>query len=169
MRCLFGRFLNFGFSELFQHERVINFFSNYMVNPTLPLPGVDPLRNTPGKHALGEGMGMTSINLEHMPRTSENPIPPHWSSATEEMDKSIIIETAIRAMDELVQLFRMNEPLWIKASDDGRYTLNRDSYDKLFGRSNQCKTASARIESSKDSGEVAMAAINLTEMLVDVV
>ncbi|KAK4430476.1 Homeobox-leucine zipper protein ROC8 [Sesamum alatum] len=146
-----------------EHERTINFFSNYMGNSTTPLPGMD----IHGKHFLGERMGITPLDLEHMPHSSENPISPHWSSGIQETEKSIIIETTISAMDELVELLRVNEPVWVKAPSDGRYLLHRDSYDKLFPKPNHFKTASARFESSKDSGEVSMAAIHLIEMLLD--
>lgn len=147
----------------------MNIFSNHMGNSAMPLPGIEPLTKMPGKYFLGEGMGVAPLDLEHMPRNSENPISPHGSTGMQELDKSIIFEAAIGAMDELVELLRVNEPLWIKATADGRYMLHRDSYDKLFPRSNHFKTASARFESSKDSGEVAMAAIHLIEMLLDVV
>ncbi|KAK4411929.1 Homeobox-leucine zipper protein HDG11 [Sesamum angolense] len=92
----------------------------------------------------------------------------HIGLGIQETEKSIIIETTISAMDELVELLRVNEPVWVKAPSDGRYLLHRDSYDKLFPKPNHFKTASARFESSKDSGEVSMAAIHLIEMLLDV-
>ncbi|KAK6154095.1 hypothetical protein DH2020_013734 [Rehmannia glutinosa] len=151
-----------------EHERTINFFANYMGNPAMPLPGMDPLTNIPGNHFLGEAMGTPTVDLEQIPRYSENPISPHRSNGITEMDKSIIIETAVGAMNELVDLLRVNEPVWVKAPTDGRYILHRDSYDKLFPKPNHIKTSSARFESSKDSGEVAMAAMHLIEMLLDV-
>ncbi|KAL3838739.1 hypothetical protein ACJIZ3_023330 [Penstemon smallii] len=103
-----------------------------------------------------------------MPRNPETDSPsPYRSDGIRDTDKSLIIETAIAAMDELVELLRVNEPVWIKSQTDGRYMLHRDSYDKLFPKTSHFKTASARIESSRDSGEVAMTALHLIEMLLD--
>lgn len=135
----------------------------------MPLPAMEPLKKKHEKHVPSEGMGVNPLDLGNTPRNSENLIYPHDSTAIHEQDKSNIIETACVAMTELIELFRVNEPLWIKSTSDGRYVLHRDSYDKLFPRSNHLKTTSARFESSKDSGEVAMAAIHLVEMLLDVV
>ncbi|KAL6523002.1 hypothetical protein OROMI_031350 [Orobanche minor] len=150
-----------------EHERSINFFANYMGNLAMPLPGMDPLINMTGNHFPGEGMGPTTLNIEHTPRYPENPVSPHWLNGITEMERSTIIETAIAAINELMDLIHVNEPVWAKAPTDGRYTLHRDSYDKLYPHSSHIKTASARFESSKDSGEVAMTAIHLIEILLD--
>lgn len=147
----------------------MDFFSNYMGNPAMPLPAMEPLKKEHEKHLLSEGMGVNPLELGHIPRNSDNLIPPHDSTGTPDQEKSNLIEAACVAMSELIELFRVNEPLWIKSTADGRYVLHHDSYDKLFSRSNHLKTTSARFESSKDSGEVAMAAIHLIEMLLDVV
>ncbi|KAG8373525.1 hypothetical protein BUALT_Bualt11G0033200 [Buddleja alternifolia] len=149
-----------------EHERTINFFSNYMGNSMIPPPAT-PITKMVENHFPSQGMGITSLDLEHTPRNSENPISPYWSSGIQETDKPIIIETTIGAMDELLELLRMKEPVWIKAQTNGSYLLHRDSYDKLFPKPDHCKTSSARFESSRDSGEVAMAAMHLIEMLLD--
>lgn len=169
IRILFGLFLNAGFSKYFQYQRAMNFFSNYMGSSAMPLPGIEPLAGLAGKHFLGDGVGPARLDLEHMPQKSENPVAPHGSTGISDMDKAMMIEAAISAMDELVELLRVNEPIWIKTTSDGRYMLHHDSYDKLFPRSSHFKNASARFESSKNSGEVAMAAIQLIEMLLDAV
>ncbi|KAF5947257.1 hypothetical protein HYC85_013214 [Camellia sinensis] len=87
-----------------------------------------------------------------------------------------MIETAVSAMGELMRLLRVNEPVWIKSSSpvdhdgDSRrssYLLHRDSYNKLFPRSNHFKSSTARMESSKDSGVVPMSAVHLLNMFLD--
>lgn len=147
----------------------MNFFSNYMGNSAVPLSGIEPLAGMAGKHFLSDRMGVTPLDLEPIPRKSENLAAPNGSTGITEREKAMMIEAAVNAMDELVELLRVNEPLWIKANGDGRYMLHHDSYDKLFPRSSRFKNASARFESSKDSGEVAIAAINLIEKLLDAV
>ncbi|XP_047964448.1 homeobox-leucine zipper protein HDG11-like [Salvia hispanica] len=143
-----------------EYQQTMDYFSNYMGNPA-----VDSLK----KHPLGEGVGVSpQEDYGHMPPHSENLVPPHDSTGTQDLDKSSLIEAACDAMNELIELFRVNEPLWIKSRGEGRYTLHRDSYDKLFPRSSHLKTTSARFESSKDSAEVDMAATHLIERLLDV-
>ena len=83
------------------------------------------------------------------------------------MEKALMLETADSAMDELIRLLRINEPLWIKSPADGRYVLHRDSYEKIFPRVNHFKNSSARVESSKDSGMVTLSGMHLVEMILD--
>ncbi|KAL7104189.1 hypothetical protein ACP275_08G228200 [Erythranthe tilingii] len=150
-----------------EHERTMGFFSNYVENSNMP-PGTENLSNVPGNSFPGKRVE-TTVPLDHeqIPRHPEMINSPYNPSGIKEMDKSIIIETAIAAMDELVELLRMKEPVWVTSPSDGRYMLHRDSYDKLFPKPNHFKSSSARMESSKDSGEVAAPAINLVEMLLD--
>ncbi|CAL5368194.1 unnamed protein product [Camellia sinensis] len=93
-----------------------------------------------------------------------------------EMEKMAMIDTAVSAMDELIRLLQVNEPVWIKSSSpvdhDGNsrrssYLLHRDSYNKLFPRSIHFKSSTARMESSKDSGVVPMSAVHLLDMFLD--
>lgn len=128
-------------------------------SPTAPPGLIDNFSYLPGKNFPSD--------VEEIPRNSANPTSPYRLSGIQEMDKAIIIETAIAAMDELLELLRMKDPVWINSPTDGRYMLHRDSYDKLFPKPNHFKSASARMESSKDSGEVAMAATQLVEMFLD--
>ncbi|KAK6119940.1 hypothetical protein DH2020_046315 [Rehmannia glutinosa] len=138
-----------------EHERTINFFSNYIEKSPMPPPGIENIPKMPRSIFLGNGMGITAPkDLGQMPQHSEIPSSPYHSSGIQKMDKSIIIEIAISAMDELVDLLRAKDPVWINSPSDGRYILHRESYDKLFPKPNHFKSPSARMESSKDSGEV---------------
>lgn len=107
----------------------------------------------------GDGFGASSsLNAGQIPRSAE---------VIQDMDREMIIETACAAMDELVELLRVEDPVWVSSSADGRCALHRDSYDKLFPKPNHFKSASARMESSKASGEVAMAATDLLQTFLD--
>lgn len=48
-----------------------------------------------------------------------------------EMENSLMVETAANAMDELIELLRIDEPLWIKSQTNGVFILHRESYNKL--------------------------------------
>lgn len=87
-----------------------------------------------------------------------------------DVEQSLMLETATNAMDELIRLMRINEPLWIKSPssvDVERYVIHPDNYEKIFPRSSQFKTSSARVESSKYSGMVTMNGMQLVDMLLD--
>ncbi|KAL3845072.1 hypothetical protein ACJIZ3_002475 [Penstemon smallii] len=139
-----------------EHERKISYFSNYMGKSVVPPPGIETFSDTSTKVNQGEGINITPLEMPQNPAVK-----------IQEKDKSIIIETTIAAMNELVELLQMREPVWINSATDGRCMIHRDSYDKLFPKPHLYKTTSARIESSKDSGEVAMNAMQLIEMFLD--
>ncbi|KAL6959682.1 hypothetical protein U1Q18_039834 [Sarracenia purpurea var. burkii] len=88
-------------------------------------------------------------------------------SGSREPETPAMVKAAVGAMDELIRLLRVNEPVWMKSPADGRYVLHRDSYNKLFPRANHFKSPGARMESSKDSGVVAMSAVQLLDMFLD--
>ncbi|KAH6784556.1 hypothetical protein C2S52_009515 [Perilla frutescens var. hirtella] len=147
-------------THAYLHERTANFVSNRNMgkSPAIANQGTDNFSYTAGMNNDGFG----SLDGEQIPRSSE-----HCLSGMQDMDRAMIIETATSAMDELVELLRVEDPLWIVSSADGRCTLHRDSYDKLFPKPNHFKSSSARIESSKQSGEVSMPATRLVESFLD--
>lgn len=80
--------------------------------------------------------------------------------------KSVIVETAAGAMDELLKVLPSDKPLW--TTNNGRYSLNKDCYEKVFMRPLHFKHSSTvKLESSKDSCNVAVNAIVLVNMLLD--
>ncbi|PIN23476.1 Transcription factor PHOX2/ARIX, contains HOX domain [Handroanthus impetiginosus] len=150
-----------------EHEKTINFVSNYVGKSTNTL-GTESFSNMLGSNFPGDGIGTTTpFDLRQIPHHLETPILPYHSFGINEMDKPTIVETAVAAMDELVELLRIKDPVWIVSPTDGRYMLHRDSYDKLFPKTNHFKSTSVRVESSKDSAEVAMAAKQIVQMLLD--
>ncbi|XP_073128696.1 homeobox-leucine zipper protein HDG11-like [Henckelia pumila] len=154
--------------EKVTHGRIIAILSNNMRKSTMPLHGVDSFSNMRVNNFLDIETGVPApFDPEQLPWNSTTPISQHRLNQIKEMDEAVIFEAAVSAMDELVDLLRMKEPVWIKSALDGRYMLHRDSYDKLFPKAVHLKTSNARTESSKDSGEVAMAALDLIEMLLD--
>ncbi|GMP68845.1 hypothetical protein CsSME_00028313 [Camellia sinensis var. sinensis] len=115
-------------------------------------------------------------NNSTMQQQMQYPLMNDYGNNKFEMEKMAMIETAVSAMGELMRLLRVNEPVWIKSSSpvdhdgDSRrssYLLHRDSYNKLFPRSNHFKSSTARMESSKDSGVVPMSAVHLLNMFLD--
>ncbi|XLU51582.1 hypothetical protein S245_046396 [Arachis hypogaea] len=74
-------------------------------------------------------------------------------------------EAAIKAVDEVARLLRMNEPFWFRSTVDGNFILQRQSYDGVFH--NVGLKCEARREASKDSRVVAMSGRKLVDMFLD--
>lgn len=86
------------------------------------------------------------------------------------LERAIMADTADGAMEELIKLLKLDEPLWFKSSSNGRFTLHRENYENIFPmRANIIKACnnSARFEASKHSGIVTMGAVHLVEMFLD--
>ncbi|KAM7513886.1 hypothetical protein LguiA_003469 [Lonicera macranthoides] len=50
-------------------------------------------------------------------------------------------ETVANAMDELIELLRVDEPLWIKSLNNGALVFRRERYNKLFPKANHFTSA----------------------------
>lgn len=83
-------------------------------------------------------------------------------------EKSIIFEIVGAAIDEMLELFQEKDPFWINSSNDKRWFIDRECYDRKFPNSYQSyKSTTSRIESSKACGAVPMAATELIKHFLD--
>lgn len=96
-----------------------------------------------------------------------NPALAYQLNENAEMESALMKDIAASAMEELVKLFQIEKPIWIKSPTNGRYLLNRDNYDKMFPKAKHFKNSHARVESSKDSGVVHISAAHLVDMFLD--
>lgn len=90
-------------------------------------------------------------------------------SAPSEADKPIIIELAVAAMEELVRMAQMGEPLWMSGIDGSTAVLNEEEYIRSFPRGIGPKPSGFCCEASRATSVVIMNHISLVEMLMDVV
>uniref|UniRef100_A0A2P2K237 Homeobox-leucine zipper protein HDG2 isoform X3 n=2 Tax=Rhizophora mucronata TaxID=61149 RepID=A0A2P2K237_RHIMU len=88
-------------------------------------------------------------------------------SAPSEKDKPMIIELAVAAMEELIRMAQIGEPLWMN-SLDGTNILNEDEYVRAFPRGIGPKPTGFRCEASREVAVVIMNHISLVEYLMDV-
>ncbi|XP_041005887.1 homeobox-leucine zipper protein HDG2 isoform X4 [Juglans microcarpa x Juglans regia] len=88
-------------------------------------------------------------------------------SALTEADKPMIIELAVAAMEELVKMAQMGEPLWM-TNLDGTSTLHEDEYIRTFPRGIGPRPTGFKCEASRETAVVIMNHINLVELLMDV-
>ncbi|KAG8473078.1 hypothetical protein CXB51_035006 [Gossypium anomalum] len=89
-------------------------------------------------------------------------------SSPSEADKPIIIELAVAAMEELVRMAQMGEPLWMTSLDGTTYVLNGEEYIRTFPRGIGPKPTGFKCEASRETAVVIMNHINLVEILMDV-
>ncbi|GJN12502.1 hypothetical protein PR202_ga30785 [Eleusine coracana subsp. coracana] len=86
------------------------------------------------------------------------------------IDKPLVIELAVAAMDELVKMAQLGEPFWVPTVVDGVATemLNEEEYARSFTRGVGPKSPELRSEASRETVVVMVNHVNLVEMLMDV-
>ncbi|OIW08427.1 hypothetical protein TanjilG_03103 [Lupinus angustifolius] len=91
-------------------------------------------------------------------------------SGPTESDKPIIIELAVAAMEELIGMAQMGEPLWLTTHthDGTSVVLNEDEYIRSFPRGIGPKPTGFKCEASRETTVVIMNHVNLVEILMDV-
>lgn len=89
-------------------------------------------------------------------------------STPTEADKPMIIELAVAAMEELIRMAQMGEPLWM-TNLDGTSILNEEEYIRTFPRGIGPRPTGFKYEASRETAVVIMNHINLVEILMDVV
>ncbi|CAF2125861.1 unnamed protein product [Brassica napus] len=95
------------------------------------------------------------------------PPPPqqHQSMVVNGIDqRSVLLELALTAMDELVKLAQSEEPLWVKSLDGERDELNQEEYVRTFSSNKQTGLVT---EASRTSGMVIINSLALVETLMD--
>ncbi|NP_001302850.1 homeobox-leucine zipper protein HDG11-like [Brassica napus] len=145
-------------------ERMSTVASKYMGRPiSSHLSTLHPLHISP----LDLSMTGPSLDFDLLPGSSMHSHPNNNLATISEMDKPLMNDIALTAMEELLRLFNTNEPLWTRA-DGGREILDLGSYENLFPRSgNRGKNHNVRTEASRSSGIVFMNAMTLVDMFMD--
>eukprot|EP00262_Sarcandra_glabra_P016232 TRINITY_DN522_c0_g1_i2.p1 TRINITY_DN522_c0_g1~~TRINITY_DN522_c0_g1_i2.p1 ORF type:complete len:797 (+),score=122.76 TRINITY_DN522_c0_g1_i2:449-2839(+) len=81
------------------------------------------------------------------------------------LERSMFLELALAAMDELVKMAQTDEPLW--SLEGGKVTLNYDEYLRVFPRRIGAKPVGFVTEASRESGMVIINSLALVETLMD--
>nr|GEW36610.1 homeobox-leucine zipper protein meristem L1-like [Tanacetum cinerariifolium] len=90
-------------------------------------------------------------------------------SGTTEAEKPIIIQLAVTAMEELIRMAQIGEPLWVPSPDDPSIeTLNENEYIQSFPRGIGPRPTGLKSEASRNSNLVIMNHMTLVEILMDV-
>lgn len=155
-----------------QHAKIASFLSEHIGGPTSQLLALSLLSGQPMDTSIGGfptqlGMRSRTHDLGLTPELSVNPSLPFNLKGISNLEESLMAETASGAMDEVLQLLRINEPLWIKSPTSGKYDLHSEHYEKLFPKANHFRSTTARVESSKDGCLATVKARELVEMFID--
>jgi homeobox-leucine zipper protein len=90
-----------------------------------------------------------------------------------DVDKPMIIELAVAAMDELIQMARLDDPLWSARPGDGipvaAEVLDEEEYGRVFPRGLGPRQYGLKPEASRGCAVVIMTHGSLVEILMDVV
>uniref|UniRef100_M1B3L6 Homeobox protein GLABRA2 n=1 Tax=Solanum tuberosum TaxID=4113 RepID=M1B3L6_SOLTU len=108
-----------------------------------------------------------SINIKNIPIISQLEQENYGFHHDNNGEKSVIFEIVVPAINEMLGLVYVNEPLWVKSSVDEGWLIHRESYDRTFSNSNRPYKSTARIESSRSFGVVPMTAIDLIKNFRD--
>ncbi|KAL9264424.1 Homeobox-leucine zipper protein HDG2-like protein [Drosera capensis] len=82
-------------------------------------------------------------------------------------DKPMIVELAVGAMEELIRMAQMNEPLWMPGVDGTMSVLNKEEYIRMFPGGIGPMPTDLKTEASRETAVVIMNHINLVEILMD--
>ncbi|XP_064993659.1 homeobox-leucine zipper protein ROC2-like [Musa acuminata AAA Group] len=90
-------------------------------------------------------------------------------SGAAETDKPMVVELAVAAMEELIRMAQLNEPLWIPAGlDNATEALNEEEYVRTFPRGIGPRPFGLKSEASRETAVVIMNQMNVVEILMDV-
>ncbi|XP_074571016.1 homeobox-leucine zipper protein HDG1-like isoform X1 [Curcuma longa] len=82
-------------------------------------------------------------------------------------DRSMLLDLALAAMDELVAMAHMDLPLWIRSTDGGSETLNYEQYHHSVRRIAGMSPAGFVAEASRQTGMAIINSLALVETLMD--
>ena len=85
------------------------------------------------------------------------------------VERSMLLELALAAMDELVKMAQTDEPLWIGSLEGGREILNQEEYMRTFTPCIGMKPNGFVTEASRETGMVIINSLALVETLMDAV
>ncbi|XP_044467845.1 homeobox-leucine zipper protein ANTHOCYANINLESS 2 isoform X1 [Mangifera indica] len=82
-------------------------------------------------------------------------------------ERNMLVDLALAAMDELINMAQPDGPIWVKSVDRGRDVLNREEYMRTFSSSAALKPNGFVTEASRETGIVIVNSLALVETLMD--
>ncbi|KAI3495224.1 hypothetical protein L1887_37461 [Cichorium endivia] len=147
-------------------DRISGIAAKYVGKPTLSYPDASshgPSRSLDlpmANFSQQQGMVGELFGANDLLRSTAGPT---------EAEKPIIIELAVTAMEELIRMAQVGEPLWVPTSDNSsREILSEEEYLRSFPRGIGPKLMGLKSEASRESVVVIMNHMTLVEILMDV-
>ncbi|KAK7314990.1 hypothetical protein VNO77_33522 [Canavalia gladiata] len=84
-----------------------------------------------------------------------------------QLERSMLLDLALTAMDELVKMAQTDSPLWIKSSDGRNEVLNHEEYARMFPSYIGPKPAGFVTEATRETGIALASSLALVETLMD--
>ncbi|CAI9101722.1 OLC1v1039114C1 [Oldenlandia corymbosa var. corymbosa] len=124
-----------------------------------PVPATLPL----GPADFGVGIG------NPLPVVPGSGGPPRGGSGIVDrsLERSMYLELALAAMNELVKMAQTDEPLWLRSLEGGREVLNHEEYMRTFTPCIGMKPNGFVTEASRETGMVIINSLALVETLMD--
>lgn len=142
--------------------------------PPVPLPPNSSLELGVGSNGFG-GVSVVPTTVAIAP-----PPPPDLGAALatrqasgagieRSLERSMYLELALAAMDELVKVAQTDEPLWVRSVEGGREVLNQEEYMRSFSPCIGLTPSGFVCEASRETGMVIINSLALVETLMDCV
>ncbi|XP_042453411.1 homeobox-leucine zipper protein ROC5-like isoform X1 [Zingiber officinale] len=116
------------------------------------------------------GFAAGLVPPELFPPTPATISPLHGGAAVAHLtssDRSMLLELALAAMDELLTMAHMDAPLWIRSSDGSAEALNYEQYHHSVRRIAGLSPAGFVAEASRQTGMVIVNSLALVETFMD--
>ncbi|XP_010537198.1 PREDICTED: homeobox-leucine zipper protein HDG7-like isoform X2 [Tarenaya hassleriana] len=82
-------------------------------------------------------------------------------------ERSMFVDLALKAMDELIKLADPDCPLWIKNTNSEKESLNHDEYRSVYAGATCTRNPGFAAEASRETGVVLINSLALVETLMD--
>lgn len=151
-------------------DRISGLAAKYVGKPLLSF-GPSPLTSIPRSNldlAVGSYGVQPNIGPDIYGSSSGGEIGNRSLVCPTEGEKPMVVELAVAAMEELVRMAQLGEPLWTLRPEDNTDILNEDEYIRTFPRGIGPRPYGLKAEASRETAVVIMNAINLVETLMDV-
>lgn len=141
--------------------------SNTNLQLAVGINGFGGLSSVDGTFPIGLDSKEGILNsLPVMPRV---PTQPTGMAHDDSFQKSVFLDLALHALDELVKLAQIDDPLWIRSLDGGvREALNEEEYMKLCPPCIGMKPSGFVTEATRATGTVLANSLALVQTLMDV-
>ncbi|MED6180914.1 hypothetical protein PIB30_014469 [Stylosanthes scabra] len=118
-----------------------------------------------GSSGLGMSMGLDFGDFSGGTLPSLAGIRPPMGNEVH-VERSMLLELALVAMDELIQMAQANSPLWIKSEDGGKEILNHEEYARMSSFIPSTSPGYVT-EASRETGVVIINGPSLVETMMD--